>query len=143
MAGRARGLGRIPGTAAALVALLAYSFLQVALYGAFGPAAASLAAAHLGVHAQWWEWALGAWAVITVLGLLRVDITGKVLGALTAAEIVVIVAETVSGLSSPASGHLSVAALSPSAGRAARDPLPAAPARAAAGLRAQPAGHLV
>jgi amino acid transporter len=111
----ARGLGRIPGTAAALVALLAYSFLQVALYGAFGPAAASLAAAHLGVHAPWWVWALGAWAVITVLGLLRVDITGKVLGALTAAEIVVIVAETVSGLSSPASGHLSVAALSPSA----------------------------
>jgi amino acid transporter len=111
----ARGLGRIPGTAAALVALLAYSFLQVALYGAFGPAAASLAAAHLGVHALWWEWALGAWAVITVLGLLRVDITGKVLGALTAAEIVVIVAETVSGLASPVGGHLSFATLSPSA----------------------------
>ena len=97
------------------MALLAYSFLQVALYGAFGPAAASLAAAHLGMHAPWWEWALGAWAVITVLGLLRVDITGKVLGALTAAEIVVIVAETVSGLSSPAGGHLSFATLSPSA----------------------------
>ena len=111
----ARGLGRIPGTAAALVALLAYSFLQVALYGAFGPAAASQAAAHLGIHAQWWEWALAAWAVITVLGLLRVDITGKVLGVLTAAEIVVIVAEAVSGLSSPASGHLSLATLSPSA----------------------------
>src|SRR5260370_35773437 len=31
----ARGLGRIPGTAAALVAPLAYSFLQAALYGAF------------------------------------------------------------------------------------------------------------
>jgi hypothetical protein len=40
----ARGLGRIPGTAAALVALAAYSLLQVALYGAFGPAAASQAA---------------------------------------------------------------------------------------------------
>src|SRR5215471_14344838 len=70
----ARGLGRIPGTAAALVALLAYSFLQVALYGAFGPAAASLAAAHLHVHQPWWFWSLAAWAVITVLGLLRVDI---------------------------------------------------------------------
>jgi amino acid transporter len=111
----ARGLGRIPGTAAALVALLAYSFLQVALYGAFGPAAASLAGAHLGVHAQWWKWALGAWAVITVLGLLRVDITGKVLGILTGVEIVVIVAEVISGLASPAGGHLSFATLSPSA----------------------------
>jgi amino acid transporter len=52
----AAGLGRIPGTAAALVALLAYTFLQVALYGAFGPAAAGLAAAHLGLHAAWWAW---------------------------------------------------------------------------------------
>jgi amino acid transporter len=111
----ARGLGRIPGTAAALVALLAYSFLQVALYGAFGPAAATLAAARLGIHAPWWEWALAAWAVITVLGLLRVEVTGKVLGALTGLEIVVIAAETVSGLSSPAGGHLSLATLSPSA----------------------------
>jgi len=110
----ARGLGRIPGIAAALVALLAYSMLQVALYGAFGPAAASQAAA-LGVHAPWWVWALAAWAVITVLGLLRVDITGKVLGVLTAAEIVVIIVEAVSGLASPAGGHLSFATLSPSA----------------------------
>ena len=33
----ARGLGRPAGVAAALVALLAYTFLQVGLYGAFGP----------------------------------------------------------------------------------------------------------
>jgi amino acid transporter len=111
----ARGLGRIPGTGAALMALLAYSFLQVALYGAFGPAAATLAADHLGIHARWWVWALGAWAVITVLGLARVDITGKVLGVLTGAEIIVIVAEAISGLSHPAGGHLSLATLSPSA----------------------------
>jgi amino acid transporter len=111
----ARGLGRIPGTAAALVALAAYSLLQVALYGAFGPAAASQAAASLGVHAPWWAWALAAWAVITVLGLLRVDIAGKVLGVLTGAEIVVIIAEAISGLASPAGGHLSFATLSPSA----------------------------
>src|SRR5215469_5092034 len=78
----AQGLGRVSGVAAALVALLAYSFLQVGLYGAFGPNAASEAAAHLGVHEPWWAWALGAWAAITVLGLLRVDITGRILGVL-------------------------------------------------------------
>jgi amino acid transporter len=110
-----RGLGRVVGVAAALVALLSYSFLQVGLYGAFGPNAANEAAAHLGVHAPWWVWALGAWAVITVLGLLRVDITGRVLGVLLCAEIIVILAETVSGLVSPAGGHLSFATLSPAA----------------------------
>ncbi len=111
----ARGLGRPAGVAAALVALLSYSFLQVGLYGAFGPNAASEAAACLHVHAQWWVWALGAWAVITVLGLLRVDNTGRVLGVLLCAEIVVILAETVSGLAHPAGGHLSFATLSPAA----------------------------
>ncbi len=87
--------------------------LQVGLYGALGPAAQAEAAAHLGVHAPWWAWALAAWAIITVLGLLRVDITGRVLGVLLTAEIIVIVAETVVGLAHPAGGHLSFATLSP------------------------------
>jgi amino acid transporter len=109
------GLGRVTGVAAALVALLAYSFLQVGLYGAFGPNAAAEAAAHLGVHAAWWAWALAAWAVVTVLGLARVDITGRVLGVLLCAEIAVTGAETVAGLAHPAGGHLSFATLSPGA----------------------------
>jgi amino acid transporter len=107
------GISRPAGVAAALVALLSYSCLQVGLYGALGPAAASEAAAHLGIHAAWWAWALVAWAIIAVLGLLRVDITGRVLGVLLSAEIAVILAETVSGLTHPAGGHLSFATLSP------------------------------
>jgi amino acid transporter len=110
-----RGIGRAAGVAAALVALLSYTFLQAGLYGALGPAAASQAAAHLGVHQPWWKWALGAWAIITVLGLLRVDITSWVLGVLLTAEILVILAETVAGLARPAGGHLSFATLSPAA----------------------------
>jgi amino acid transporter len=109
------GLGRIFGVPAALVALLAYSMLQIGLYGALGPAAATLAATYLHVHAQWWVWALAAWAIITILGLLRVDITGRVLGVLLCAELIVIVAETVLGLARPAGGHLSLATLSPTA----------------------------
>src|SRR5215471_17222049 len=57
----------------------------------------------------------GRWAVITGLGLLRVDITGRVLGVLLTAEVAVILAETVSGLAHPAGGHLSLATLSPAA----------------------------
>ncbi len=73
----AQGLGRAAGVAAALIALLAYSCLQIALYGMLGPAAASQAAAHLGVHAAWWAWALGAWAVVAVLGLIGVVYAGS------------------------------------------------------------------
>ncbi|HEY1620772.1 MAG TPA: APC family permease, partial [Streptosporangiaceae bacterium] len=105
-----RGLGRPAGVAAALTALVAYSFLQVGLYGALGPAAAGEAAAHLGVR---WQWALIAWAVIALLGLARVDITGWVLGVLLTAEITVVAAEAIGGLAHPAHGHLSFATLSP------------------------------
>jgi amino acid transporter len=108
-----RGLGRPLGVAAALVALLAYSFLQVGLYGAFGPAAESEAQTYLHLHAPWWTWALAGWALVTVLGLLRVDITGKVLGVLTSIEVVVIGIEIVAGLIHPAGGHLSFSPLSP------------------------------
>jgi len=108
-----QGTGRVAGIAAALIALLAYSCLQVGLYGALGPAAAAEASAHLGVQAPWWAWALAAWAVITLLGVLRVDIAGRVLGVLLTVEIVVIAWEAVAGLARPAGGHLTFGTLSP------------------------------
>jgi amino acid transporter len=109
----ARGLGKPLGVAAALMALLAYSLLQVGLHGAFGPAAQAEAQAHLHLSAPWWAWALAGWAVVTVLGLLRVDITGKILGILTTVELVVIIIEIIAGLARPAGGHLSLTPLSP------------------------------
>lgn len=108
-----QGLGRVAGVAAALMALLAYSCLQIGLYGALGPAAASEASAHLGIHAPWWAWALAAWGLVTVLGLLRVDIAGRVLGVLLTVEILVILAESGAGLLHPAGGAYSFATLSP------------------------------
>jgi amino acid transporter len=108
------GLGRVTGVAAALVALVAYESFQVAAYGALGPAAQAEAAAHLGVNWPWWAWALFIWAVVTGLGLARVEVAGRVLAVLTAAEILLVVAETVAGLTSPAGGHLDFGALSPS-----------------------------
>jgi amino acid transporter len=108
------GLGKVTGVAAALVALVAYESFQVAAYGALGPAAQAEAAAHLGVNWPWWAWALFIWAVVTGLGLARVEVAGRVLAVLTAAEILLVLAETVSGLSSPAGGRLDLKALSPS-----------------------------
>jgi amino acid transporter len=107
------GLGKVSGVAAALMALTAYECFQVATYGALGPAAQAEAAAHLGVSWPWWVWALILWAVVSGLGLARVEIAGRVLAILTAAEIVIVVAETVAGLASPAGGHLDLRALSP------------------------------
>jgi amino acid transporter len=109
-----RGLGRPVGVGAALVAVLAYNLLQVGLYGALGPGAAAYAAQHAGVHAPWWVWALGAWTVVSVLGLLRVDINSRVLAVLLSTEILVLLALSVCGLARPAGGHVSLATLAPS-----------------------------
>lgn len=109
-----RGLGRTPGIAAAVVALVAYNLLQVGLYGAFGPGAASYAADKFGIQAAWWVWALGAWLVVTVLGMLRVDLNGRVLAVLLSCEVIVVVAITVAGLIHPHQGHVSFATLYPS-----------------------------
>jgi amino acid transporter len=96
------------------MALVAYESFQVATYGALGPAAQAEAAAHLGVNWPWWAWALVIWAVVTILGLARVEVAGRILAVLTAAEIAIVLAETISGLASPAGGHLDLGTLSPS-----------------------------
>jgi amino acid transporter len=108
-----QGLGKPAGVAGALVAVVAYNLLQVGLYGMIGPQLASFAADNFGLHASWALWAFGAWAVVTVLGLLRVDLSGRVLGVLSVLELVVIVVVTVRGLAHPASGEVSFTALSP------------------------------
>lgn len=108
-----RGLGRPAGVGAALVAVVAYSLLQVGLYGMIGPQLASYAKDNFGLDAPWGLWALAAWALVTVLGLLPVDLSSKVLGVLSAVELLVIVAIAARGLAHPAGGRISVASLSP------------------------------
>jgi amino acid transporter len=107
-----QGLGKAPGVAAAMVALVAYNAMQVGLYGAVGVVAAAVAG-QVGATAPWWACALVAWLVIAVLGLLRVDINGRLLGFLLLAEIAVVVVYDAAMLAHPAGGSVDVATLAP------------------------------
>jgi len=107
------GLGRPAGVAAAWMALLAYNALQVGLYGAIGAAAAPLLHDWAGLTLPWWAIALVAWAVVAVLGLLRVDLNGRVLAVLLCAELAVIAVYSVANLAHPAGGTVSLATSSP------------------------------
>jgi amino acid transporter len=49
-------------------------------------------------------YALGAWLLVAVLGVLRVDLNGRVLGVLLLAEVAVLLVLAVAGLSDPAAG---------------------------------------
>src|SRR6266511_2572974 len=75
----ARGLGRPLGVGAAFVAFVAYSLLAVGLFGAFGATSAGLLQQWAGVASPWWAWALASWLVVLVLGLRRIDLSGRVL----------------------------------------------------------------
>lgn len=108
-----QGLGRPAGVGAAWVALIAYNALQVGLYGAIGAAAEPVLDRLFGVSVQWWLVALGAWAVVAVLGLLRVDINGRVLAVLLLAEIAVILVFDFGQLGNPAGGEVSFAGFAP------------------------------
>ncbi|NUW32463.1 APC family permease [Nonomuraea sp. SMC257] len=110
-----RGLGRPAGIAAAWVALIAYNALQVGLYGAFGAAAIPLVERWTGVSPPWWLLSLVAWALVSVLGVMRIDVNGRLLAVLLTAEVAVILLFDMADVAGPAPAGLSMETLSPGA----------------------------
>lgn len=107
------GLGKPWGVGAAWVAVVAYNALQVGLYGIIGAAAAPQLEQWFGVSLNWWVIALVAWAIVAVLGVLRVDINGKVLAVLLLTEIAIILIYDFADLGNPAGGSLTFDTLAP------------------------------
>ncbi len=106
------GLGRVLGVAAAFVALPAYAMMQIGLFGLFGVVASGILDG-LGVQADWFVCALVAWALVAVLGLLWVDLSGKVLAVLLIAEIAVVLVYDAIMIANPAGGSVGIGTLAP------------------------------
>ena len=106
------GLGRILGVAAAFVALPAYAMMQIGLFGLFGVVASGVLGA-LGINAGWFVCALVAWGLVALLGLLWVDLSGKVLAVLLVAEIALVLIYDLVMVAHPAGGHVSFSTLNP------------------------------
>ena len=108
----AQGASRPAGVGVSLMALMAYNVMQVGIYGAFGFTVSSFAAQRFGLDIPWWAPVFVCIAVVAVLGVNRVDLSVKVLGALVALEfLVVIVYDIVSFAVAPEG--VSAAPLSP------------------------------
>ncbi|RJL23040.1 APC family permease [Bailinhaonella thermotolerans] len=110
-----RGLGRPAGVGGSWVALIAYNSLQCGAYGAFGAFGGPLVQKYLGVELPWWVLALLMWGLVGVLGVLRVDLNGRVLAILLTLEIAIVLIFDVADLVSPGPEGVSGAALSPDA----------------------------
>jgi amino acid transporter len=81
-----RGLGANAGVASAFVSIVSYITIQLAIYGFFGGVLAGQMGA-MGIELPWYVWSLIAWALVTGLSLLSVDIGAKVLGVLLVVEL--------------------------------------------------------
>ncbi|GFH37073.1 APC family permease [Streptomyces pacificus] len=109
----ARGLGPTPGAGAALVALVAYSAMQVGIYGILGFEVSWLLATHLGLTVAWWVPALAAAAVVAVLGWLKIDLNARVLGVLLVVECALVVVFDIAAVAEPGPEGLSLRAFDP------------------------------
>lgn len=92
----ARGLGRIWGMAGGTVALVSYNSIQICLYGLLG----ATVSGDLG--GPWWAWALAAWAIVGLLGVLHININARVLAIFLVCEIALIVLFDLAAFSHPA-----------------------------------------
>ncbi|GAA2794489.1 APC family permease [Saccharopolyspora taberi] len=109
----AKGLGRIPGTAAGGVALVSYNILQVSLVGGFGVGAGDFVRQLTGAELPWWLFAAVGVAGVGLLGVLRIDVNGRVLGVLLVAEVAVIVLFDIAFVSAPSEQGVVLTTLSP------------------------------
>ncbi|SDZ52789.1 amino acid/polyamine/organocation transporter, APC superfamily [Asanoa ishikariensis] len=105
----AQGIGRPAGVGGSFVALTAYNAIQVGLYGLFGYIFADFMTTKFDVTAKWWVWALMAWVLIGILGMLRVDLNASVLAVLLVLEIIATAVFDIVGLGNPAGGSVSMA----------------------------------
>ncbi|MCX4694223.1 APC family permease [Streptomyces sp. NBC_01408] len=109
----ARGLGPTAGAAASLVALVAYSAMQVGVYGILGFEISGLFATYLKIELAWWIPALVAVAATGALGWLKIDLNAKVLGVLLLIECALVVVFDVAALTEPGPEGLSLHAFNP------------------------------
>lgn len=85
-----QGLGRPLGVGGAMIAIVAYNGIQIALYGLIGQYLDQFVSTHGGPSVPWWLYSLALSVVVYLCGMRRVDFSGKVLGILMAAEIAVL-----------------------------------------------------
>jgi amino acid transporter len=110
-----KGLGGSFGVAGSFVALVSYNTIQIGLYGLFGFLAKTFVAMHnINLNWDWWGYALVAWVLVGLLGILRVDLNAAVLGIFLIFEVIAVSLFDIGAITHPAGGHLSFAGFLPS-----------------------------
>lgn len=109
-----QGAGRPTGIGSSVLALIAYNAMQIGIWGMFGFQISSFLQEKTGWESPWWLWVLLGIVVVGIMGVNRVDLSAKVLGALVALEFLVVIVFDIVSFANPAEGF-TAAPLTPGA----------------------------
>jgi amino acid transporter len=101
-----RGLGRPAGAATAWVAVLSYLTIQLGLYGLAGAAAAPLLDSWFHLTVPWWQVAAAGWLLVTLGGIVRIEITSGLLALIVLVEAALSLGYTAADVINPAAEGL-------------------------------------
>jgi amino acid transporter len=86
----ARGLGRQVGVGGALISIVSYFAVEMMALSLFGLFASSIAAQYTAAAPPWWGWSVALNVIVYLCGIRNVEFSGRVLGALMIAEVLIL-----------------------------------------------------
>lgn len=85
----AQGIGKPAGVGGAMMAIVTYNAVQIAIYALFGVFVGG-ALAPLGIDLPWWTYAFAAIVIVTLCGQRNIAFSGHILGVCMIAEIAIL-----------------------------------------------------
>lgn len=85
----AQGIGKPAGVGGAMMAIVTYNAVQIAIYALFGVFVGG-ALAPLGIELPWWTYAFAAIVIVTLCGQRNIAFSGHILGVCMIAEIAIL-----------------------------------------------------
>ena len=107
------GLGERMGKGIAVVALIAYTAIQIGIYGYIGWAIADTVAHYHGPQIPWPVYSFAVLAIVAVLGYRHIELSAKVLGVALALEIGIVVVLDVVMVARPGPAGVTFASFDP------------------------------
>lgn len=107
------GLGERMGKGIAVVALIAYTAIQIGIYGYIGWAISDTVAHYNGPVIPWPVYAFAVLAIVAVLGYRHIELSAKVLGVALALEIGIVVVLDVVMLANPGPAGITFTSFAP------------------------------
>lgn len=107
------GLGERMGKGVAVVALIAYTAIQIGIYGYIGWAISDTVAFYNGPVIPWPVYAFAVLAIVAVLGYRHIELSAKVLGVALALEIGIVVVLDVVMVANPGPAGVTFTSFAP------------------------------